>query len=374
MDLGFLRALYDKTPDQPAAGYVSLYLDKRMSSTGKVAVEAALRWQSARERLAADGADDATLAAVQQAVAQDTDTGGGQAVFASAGIVRLSSPLWDPPPGELASYTPLPNIAPWLAQWTIELPHVRIAATRTEGQVVAVTEGATAEADVKGESWPVHKPHAGGWSMARFQRSAEETWTETAKRIVQAAEAAANQVSARFVVVGGDIRERTLVLDRLPVALRGVAVIVDEEVAADAAPFTEAARAESARQADTESRARLDEFRARMNIADLRERQATEGLHDTLIALRDGLASDVLLAVDTLSAATAWVGPGMTDAATEMDQLLERGVSRPVEDRADAAIVRAAAGTEAQLHFLPEDADQPADGVAALLRAPAASL
>ena len=374
MDLGFLRALYENTPDQPADGYVSLYLDKRMSSTGKVAVEAALRWQSARERLAADGADDATLAAVQQAVAEDTRTGGGQAVFASAGTVRLSSPLWEPPPSELASYTPLPHIAPWLAQWTIQLPHVRIAATRTEGQVVTVSEGAMAETDVKGESWPVHKPHAGGWSMARFQRSAEETWTETAKRIVQAAEAAANQVHARFVVIGGDIRERALVLDRLPVALRGVAVLVDEEVAADAVPFTEAARAESARLASVDSRARLDEFYARMNVGDSRERQAAEGLHDTLTALRDGLASDVLLAAGTLSAATAWVGPGMTDAATEKDQLLDRGGSRPVEDRADAALVRAAAGTDAELHFLPEDADLPAGGVAALLRAPAASL
>jgi hypothetical protein len=64
----------------------------------------------------------------------------------------------------------------------------------------------------------------------------------------------------------------------------------------------------------------------------------------------------------------------MTDAATEMDELLERGVSRPVEDRADAALVRAAVGTDAELHFLPQDADLPVGGVAALLRAPAASL
>lgn len=240
--------------------------------------------------------------------------------------------------------------------------------------MVAVSEEAIAEADVKGESWPVHKPHAGGWSMARFQRSAEETWDENAKRIAEAATASADRVHARFVIVGGDVRERTIVLDRLPTALREAAVTVHREVAPDAAPFDEAARAEAARQADMDSRARLDEFRARMSVADPRERQATEGVHDTLVALCDGLVSDVLLAVDTLSAATAWVGPGMTDAATEMDQLLERGVSRPVEDRADAALVRAAVGTDAELHFLPEGADLPAGGVAALLRAPAASL
>jgi hypothetical protein len=374
MDLGFLRALYENTPDQPADGYVSLYLDNTMPSTGKVAVEAALRWQSARERLAADGADDATLAAVQQAVGRDTHAGGGQAVFASAGSVRLSSALPEPPPREVASYTPLPHVVPWLAQRPAQLPHVRIAATRTGGQVVAVSGEAIATADVPGESWPVHKPHAGGWSMARFQRSAEETWDENAKRIAEAAAAEADRVHARFVVVGGDVRERTMVVDRLPAALRDIAVTVDREVEPDAAPFAEASHAEAARQADRQSRARLDEFRSRISVADPRQRQAAEGVQATLIALCDGLASDVLLAVGTLAAATAWVGPGMTDAATDMDQLLERGVSRPAEDRADAALVRAAAGTDAELHFLPEDADQPAGGVGALLRAPAAAL
>lgn len=374
MDLGFLRALYDNTPDQPGDGYVSLYLDNTMPSTGKVAVEAALRWRSARERLAADGADDATLAAVQQAVTGDTHTGGGQAVFASAGNVWLSSALREPPPREVASYTPLPHVVPWLAQRPSLLPHVRIAATRTGGQVIALSEEVIAAETVKGESWPVHKPHAGGWSMARFQRSAEETWDQTAKRIAEAAAAEAGRVHARFVIVGGDVRERTIVLERLPTALRDIALTVDREVAPDAAPFAEAARAEAARQADVDSRARLDEFRARMSVADPLERHATEGVHDTLIALRDGLVSDVLLAVGTLSAATAWVGPGMTDASTEMDELLERGVSRPVEDRADAALVRAATGTDAELHFLPEDGDLPTGGVGALLRAPAASL
>jgi hypothetical protein len=233
--------------------------------------------------------------------------------------VRLSSATVEPPPREVVSYTPLPHVVPWLAQRPVRLPHVRISATRTGGQVVAISEEAIAAENVEGESWPVHKPHAGGWSMARFQRSAEETWDENAKKIAEAAAAEADRIHARFVIVGGDVRERTIVLERLPTALRDVALIVDREVPPDAALFAEAAHAESARQAGVDGRARLDEFRARMNGADPAERQATEGVHDTLIALRDDLVSDVLIAVDTLSAATAWVGPGMTDAATEME-------------------------------------------------------
>src|SRR5215469_12054001 len=54
MDLGFIRALYEKAPDQHGDRYVSVYLDKTTPSTGKAAAEAALRWRAVRERLAAE--------------------------------------------------------------------------------------------------------------------------------------------------------------------------------------------------------------------------------------------------------------------------------------------------------------------------------
>jgi hypothetical protein len=98
-----------------------------------------------------------------------------------------------------------------------------------------------------------------------------------------------------------------------------------------------------------------------------------QGLDGTLTALRDGLASDVLITADPAWAATAWIGPGMADAATEREQLTERGVADPVTDLAAEALARAAAGTGAELHFLPPDAVE-AGWVAALLRAPFAAV
>jgi hypothetical protein len=105
------------------------------------------------------------------------------------------------------------------------------------------------------------------------------------------------------------------------------------------------------------------------------ERRAAEGLGDTLTALRDGLASDVLLD-DPVWPATAWVGPGLADAAAERGQLTELGITEPARDRADAALVRAMAGTGAELHFIQADTDggRLHGGVAALLRAPSAAL
>jgi Bacterial archaeo-eukaryotic release factor family 2 len=271
---------------------------------------------------------------------------------------------------------------------------VRAAVDREGGRVLAVSGvgvaglpaageagdaiGAVGVTEVTGESWPVHVARGGGWSEPRFVRSAHETWAETAKRIAEAVAVAADQVKAAFVVIGGDIRERTLVVDQLPKVLRDSAVTVDREVELDAPAFDEAVWAEATWRAALESRARLDDFRAEMNKP-RRDRRAVEGLRDTLTALRDGFVSDLLLTDDPAWTAPepVWIGPGLTDAATGKEKLTERGVTHPVHGQAGEALVRAATGTDAQLHFLRPDQVTPDEGelpqVAALLRAPAAA-
>jgi Bacterial archaeo-eukaryotic release factor family 2 len=388
VDLHFLQGLYDNPQGD---GYVSVYLDT--TPTENAAEEISLRWRAARERLAAGGADKATLDAAQLA-ATERARGRGRAVFARGGAVRLIGIQPEPPAREISTYAPLPHVVPWLAQRPPRIAHVRVAADREGGRVLAVSGvgvaglpaaddagaaiGAVGLTEVTGESWPVHKARGGGWSEPRFERSAEETWAETAKRIAEAVTAAADEVKAEFVVVGGDVRERTLVVDHLPKELRDNVVIVDREVDLDAPAFDEAAWAEQTWRAALEARARLDDFRAEMDKPPA-ERRAVEGLAGTLTALRDGLVSDLLLTEDPAwsESATVWVGPGPADAATEREQLTERGVKDPAQAWAGEALVRAAAGTDARLHFLRPEQDTPDPGdslrVAALLRAPAAA-
>lgn len=389
MDLSFLRTVYENHPDG-RGGYVSVYLDTTPTSADAPA-ELSLRWRAAHERLAAAGADDATLDAVEDVLSSRTHDAHGQAVFAAAGSVRLDSSLPLPPQEEIASYAPLPHVMPLLAQLPARVPYVLVAADRAGGQVLAVSStGETVEGDVTGESWPVHKVSTGGWSEQRLQRSAEETWADNARLTADAALAVAQRVHAEFVVVGGDVRERTMVLDLLPPPLRDAAVVVDKETAPGSPAFTEAADAEVTRRTDSVSRARLDEFLVRMNGKDQAERRAVEGLRGTLAALRSGLASDILIArsgvadrdfdrdlagrnqatSDAFAGGTeVWVGPGLADAALAAEPG-EREAPWPARDRADAALARAAAGTGAKLFFIPPDADPPLDGVGALLRAP----
>jgi hypothetical protein len=374
MDLGFLRSLYKNPECQDGAGYVSVYLDTS-PATELAPTKVALRWRAAREELAAAGADTLTLDAVQQHLTGRTQAGPGLAVFGCGGAVRLSSTLTLPPPREISRYARLPHVMPLLAQRPRHVAHVRVGADREGGQVMAFSASGTSEqARVDGESWPVHKVSTGGWSELRLQRSVEDTWGDNAKRLADAAVMAAERVSAEFIVVGGDVKERRTVLDLLATPLRESAVVVEREAAPDAPAFTAAAQAEAARRGAAESRARIDEFRSRMSRGDIAGRRAAEGLEATLAALRDGLASDVLVADNPSADAMAWTGPGMPDVASDKEQLLQRGVTGVVPDRADAALARAVAGTDAGLFFIPEDADPLRDGIGALLRAPLAAV
>jgi stalled ribosome rescue protein Dom34 len=209
----------------------------------------------------------------------------------------------------------------------------------------------------------VHKASLGGWSEARYQRSAEEAWAENAKQLAETVTAAAAQTGAELIVVAGDTRARSLLLEHLSTPLRESAVIVDREVDASSELLLEVAEQTTQARTDEVTQSRLDDFRGKAARG-----KAAEGLAPTLAALRAGQASEVLIADDPSSTARAWVGPQPVDVAVSRHELTERGVRQTVEDRADAAVVRAATATGAELRFVPEGQQPPRGGIGALLR------
>lgn len=76
----------------------------------------------------------------------------------------------------------------------------------------------------------------------------------------------------------------------------------------------------------------------------------------------------MLIADDPSSTDRAWVGPRPVDVAVSGHELTERGAGQTVADRADAAVVRAATATGAELRFVPEGEEPPHGGIGALLR------
>ncbi len=142
-------------------------------------------------------------------------------------------------------------------------------------------------------------------------------------------------------------------------------MIVDREVDVSSGLIEEVADWAAQARADDETRGRLEQFRSQLGTG-----QAAEGLVGTLAALRDGQASDMFIADDPFSAARAWIGPEPADVAASKEELAERDIEHAVPDRADAALVRAAAATGAELRLVP-DGEQPLrSGVGALLRYP----
>jgi hypothetical protein len=359
MRLGSLRRLYEDT-----GNYASVYLDT--SRAGDAAGQTvALRWRDAIEELSEAGAGAATLSALEVLVTP-AQSAPGLAAFATAGGAGFVASLPHPPRREFSRYTPLPHLMPLLAQRPPQVPHVQVRADRAGGEVVAVrTPDDITREEVAGTGWPVHKTSVGGWSQDRYQRSAEEAWAENAKELAEAVMTAAGQIHAGLIVVGGDTRARSLLLDHLSTPWRDAAVIVDREVGADSALMAAAAEDAVQARADAETRRRLDDFRAKLGTG-----QATGGLAGTLAALRDGQASDVFIADDPSSTDRAWFGPAPADVAASEAELRERGVEEIRTDRADAAIIRAMAATDAELHFVPDGEQAPSHGIGALLRYP----
>jgi predicted NBD/HSP70 family sugar kinase len=368
--LRFLRPLYEGP-----VGYVSVYLDT--SRAHENAAEAVgLRWRAAREQLAEAGADAATLDAVQDVVADPAQAAPGRAVFAHQGNVAFTFPLNAPPRREIARVAPLPHLMPLLAQNPPPPPHLLVTANRAGGEIVAVSgTGEVSLGTVAGRGWPVHKTSVGGWSQARFQRSAEEAWEENAKELASAVADAASRTHADLILIGGDTRARSLVFDHLDTRLQDMTVFVDQEVPADSPAMTAAAEQAISAKTERETRLRFDEWRAGRAHSG-----AVDGLDSTLAALRDGQVADLFLA-DPTSTAEAWIGPDGIDLAVSEAELRDRGVASPMKDRVDAAIVRALATTDAELFLLPEDLIEtteptaplegvsfPRDGVCATLR------
>jgi hypothetical protein len=369
VDLGFLRPLYHEIGD-----YVSVYLDTdRSHENALTAIE--LRWNAARLRLAEAGASPASLDA---AAAVTGAPGGarGYAVFARAGAVTFTGALDAPPRREIARLAPLPHLMPLLAQRRPPIPHLRVSATRTGGEIVAIGGTGWSWRDwVAGQQWPVHKTSVGSLSQDRHQRSVEETWDENAKPLATEVDAVAGRIGAEHVIVSGDVRARSLLLERLSTPLRESATVLDEEVSADSQAMTEAADRALSDWAGRRSRERFDDWQAR-----LAHGLAVQGLARTMAAFRNGQVSDLFLADDPSSTASAWIGPAGGDLAASREELLELNVAAPAADRADAALVRAIAHTDAELHFLPADLVEtgdpeacggiarPLDGVCATLR------
>ncbi|TDC85442.1 peptide chain release factor 1 [Micromonospora sp. KC606] len=365
MNLRFLRPLFNRP-----GSWASVYLDtSRVGANADHEVE--LRWRALRATLAGQGADAATLAALDEAVRnRPTEPGRhGLALFARAGEVALVEPLPAPPPTDEAHVGALPHAMPLLAQRGGEVPHVRVLADRTGADLTGLTvDGTPRQRTVHGgESFPLTKVQAGGWSHRRYQQAAEVSWERNAGDVAAAAADLAESVGAEVIVVGGDVRAAQLFRERLPVRWRDRTVRTDagsRHAGADNTALDDVTVQAIAEVADRHDREVVDRFRAQAV-----DGTAPTGLAEVVAGLQRGQVDTVLLVNDTSSTDTLWIGPdNPTHVAADEQTLRALGVHDPQRVRADAALLRAIAGTDAELVLVGPGEVPLAHGVGAVLR------
>jgi hypothetical protein len=372
MKADFVRPLYQGDGD-----WVSVYLETSWGPKD-AADRTALHWRGARHELQAAGADQATLEAVTE-----RRSAPGCAVFARGGAVALARPL-PAAPAPRARLAPLPDVLPMLAQVDDDVRYLQVEARRDGGEIAtaASSRGTLQEpAGVQATEWPVHKVRTGGLAQKQHQRSAEEAWEENAKELASALTEADRQQRPRFIVIAGDVKARNLLLSHLPVAVRDRTVVIDRELTAGSQELASAAQAAISDQLAMETGQHLDRWREMLG-----HDGAVEGLAETVAALRNGVAAEVLLHPGFDAGQLAWIGPGSETALTEA-ALRERGTADPQADLIGAAVARAAACTDAELWFVPGPDIEPGeprppsppnpalrDGIGAILRAPVSAV
>lgn len=365
MNLSMLRPLYARP-----GPWASVYLDAS-HDTEDAAKARELRWQGLRDQLAAAGADERTLAAPDGEVATQVGVGRyGLAMLARDGEVALTESMPDPPARPEAVWSALPRVRPLLTAVGEQVRWVRVLADRTGADIVAEAGGMPIRAEVSGsEEFPIRKVAPGGWSNPRYQRSAQVSWERNAVEIAEAVRLMAERTGADVVVVAGDVRERQLLMDHLPTALKPLTV---ETEAGSRAPGAATEPLDAA--VDHAVADRVDERRAEVRDRFLRgfaHGLATGGRERVLGALRRSQVDTLLMAGPGTDAddGTLWMDPAdASKLAADRAELDTLGVTAPEPVPAAEALIAAAAATDADLVVfdvaeLPMD-----DGVGAVLR------
>ncbi|WP_030570617.1 baeRF2 domain-containing protein [Streptomyces aureocirculatus] len=359
MQLSFLEPLFDRS-----GPWATVYFDPgRHDESGAKRRELSVR--EVRRTLEEQGADAVTKEAVGEALAgmSVAENPAGRALFAAGGEVVLSLRLSRAPQGQIACWSPLPRLAP-LLELCGQDPVCLVAYIDRTGADFERrgAEGPRDAGGVEGQQWPVHRTSTSDWSERHFQLKVENTWEHNAGEIAEALVTAYEESGAEVAVLVGDPRERSVVREKLPDAVREATV--ETEHGGRAAGSDSPALEEAIERARRECAARrvevaMDRFRAGRVGTD-RPTDAVEGVPAVVEAAREHRIDTLLLRPGgpDLSRET-WVGTEPDQVAVRRGDAQTLGESDPVSVRADDALLRSAAATGADVLLIPVPDEEP---------------
>lgn len=363
MHLGFLRPLYETT-----APVASVYLDTTRT-TESAFKEIELRWRAARERLAEQGADEATLQALDEVAEGEPGVPGpqGEALFAAEGRVLGAFTLSRPPLRDSAVWWPVAYPLGVVIDRNHQIPYVTVAADR-EGADVSAYTAAQHKPEFQrsffGSTLHIQKVRVGGWTHKHYQRRSENLWDANAQEVAKDVEDTAAHVGAEVVFVGGDERAIGKLRDHLSERVRDI--LVEHPGGGRHDPAALASLREAADGvvdcvvAETRKRER-----AEFTTALSRGEGATQGIAAAAEALRRAQVKTLLLAADL--GKEPWIWGSRTDPLeVSVDRESLSDPENAIQAPASALLLRAAAYTDAEFVELTDNSA--AEGVGAILR------
>ncbi len=323
-------------------------------------------WKTVRRSLAAQGAPDGVLDAIEALVPDAHLDGDVLGVVAAEHGVQLLEHGPEPEEHDLARWAPLPSLAPLVAWRQAGPPFVVVLADRTGADVFAIARGRTIarEAGAANDDRPVHKAKAGGWSERHHSQRVEETWKDNAEQTVDVVADVVLRVGAELVALAGDERAVQLVRDELPRELAERVVGVSGTRAADGSDdaFVRDIRRAVANAVASDTVALLRRYHEEKGQNDL----AADGPEAVFDALRSAQVDVLLVHDDGDDARTAWFGAGPSQVAlmrAELDGIADGATEARMIDVA----VRAALGSGASVRVVPHT-PYLTGGIGAILR------
>jgi hypothetical protein len=353
--------------------WCTAYVD---AGTGTVdTLEAAdVRPGNIRAALEAAGASPADLDAMEQALQPETGVPSpvSRFVLVHQGKAELNAVLpGDRVGAERISVDPIPDLLPLVKHRPEEFPYVVAEASREHGEIRLHYAGAGAPAstqEVQGESEHVSKFQGGGWAHLRFQHHTEDVWRRNADQVAEEIDRLVSSSGARLVVLAGDIHARRLVQEQLSKASQALVSVIDSHThtgGADSTLLEDQVNQRVAEQWATEQQEIME--RLAMQEGQANPESAT-GIGAVVHALQQAQVEVLILDEAALSERTLLALDAEPWIATAEEESLGANVLGKVP--APAALLRAAALTDARVLLVPGPVLPDGVDVAALLRWP----
>lgn len=325
-----------------------------------------LRWRDLRERLVDAGADERTLAVLDDAVtgAPAPDGTAGRVLVADPDSVLLDRHTEVPPERGTASWGPVPELLPVLAAVGEQVPTVVVAIDNTGGEIRAV--GGAVETVDSGSSGPVHKANTAGPGEGGADARVEETWKRNAQAVAERVDKLVRAGNAELLVVAGEAPARARLRDELAPASAEIMAEVENTGGTSPGRLEDTVRAAAD---EVRERRRSEAVASYATASGRAEGLAVTGLSDVVAATRAQAVETLVIDPSSVPGTELLVGASPAAVAEKPEDLLDGG---PVTSApAVGVLVRAAAAADARVVLAaPGDDVTLVDGLGAVLRFP----